>query len=391
MDASTRGLIEALHAAPWQCVLALTGGGTSAAADLLAVPGGSRTILEVVVPYHAEALAEYLGHVPEQACSAATSQQMAGRAFERALWLAPDQPVLGLGATASLASDRPKRGDHRAHVSCGSALQLRTWSITLQKGARDRAGEEELVNKLILHALSAGFGLTAAPALPLLGEERLEEQCESCGPIARLFAGTTRAVCVEPDGRVRAAEDSTPPLAEALLPGAFNPLHHGHWGLAEAAERRLGKPVAFELSVVNVDKAPLSPEEVRRRVAQFSGRATVWLTRAPTFVEKARLFPGVVFAVGADTAERIVAPRYYAGAAPEMLEALAFLRMQGCRFLVAGRLTPGGGYLGLDDVPVPAEQRDLFTAIPQSEFHAPVSSTEIRAPKASGQSQAADS
>src|SRR5262249_10193446 len=208
-----------------------------------------------------------------------------------------------------------------------------------------------------------------APALPLLDGETLEEQCASPSPLAKLFAGTTRAVCVESDGRTRAAEDSSPSHAEALLPGAFNPLHHGHWGLAEAAQRRLGKPLAFELSVDNVDKAPLSPEEVRRRLGQVAGRATVWLTRAPRFVDKARLFPGVVFAVGADTAERIVAPRYYAGAAPEMLDALTFLRKQGCRFLVAGRLTPGGGYLCLEDVPVPAEQRDLFTAIPQSEFH----------------------
>ena len=388
MDPSTRALIEALHAAPWHCVLALTGGGTSAAADLLAVPGGSRTILEVIVPYHAEALAEYLGHPPEQACSAATSQHMASRAFERAMWLAPDQPVIGLGASASLASDRPKRGDHRAHVSCCSVLQMRTWSITLHKGARDRTGEEALLSKLILHALSAGFGLTTAPALPLLDGEALEDRCENSSPIAKLFAGTTRAVCVEPDGRMRTVEDSSPPLADGLLPGAFNPLHHGHWGLAEAAERRLGKPVAFELSVTNVDKSPLSAEEVRRSVMQFVGRATVWLTRAPTFVEKARLFPGVVFAVGADTAERIVAPRYYAGNAPEMLDALAFLRSQGCRFLVAGRVISGGGYLGLDDVPVPAEHHDLFTAIPQSEFHAPVSSTEIRTPKPS---QGADS
>jgi hypothetical protein len=378
MDPSTRALIEALHAAPWQCVLALTGGGTSAAADLLAVPGGSRTVLEGVIPYHAEALAEYLGHIPEQACSTATSQQMAGRAFERALWLAPDQPVVGLGATASLATDRPKRGDHRAHVSCCSALQMCTWSITLQKGARDRAGEEAVLRQLILHALSIAFGLTTAPALALLPGETVEQQCATPSGIATLFAGVSRAICVEPDGRLRPLEDVPPPHAQALLPGAFNPMHHGHWGLAEVAERLLGKPVAFELSVDNVDKPRLSPEEVRRRLAQFAGRAPVWLTRAPTFVDKARLFPGVVFVVGADTAQRVVAPRYYAGGEAEMRAALAFLREQGCRFLVAGRPASDGGHVGLDAVPVPADQRDLFTAIAQSEFHVTVSSTEIR-------------
>src|SRR5262249_44325518 len=135
MDPSTRALIEAMHAAPRQCVLALTGGGATAAAQLLAVPGGSRTILEVVVPYHANALSDYLGRALEQACSAATSQALAARAFERALWLAPDQPVVGIGASASLASDRPKRGDHRAHVTWASATETPTYSLALQTPA----------------------------------------------------------------------------------------------------------------------------------------------------------------------------------------------------------------------------------------------------------------
>ena len=39
-------------------------------------------------------------------------------------------------------------------------------------------------------------------------------------------------------------------------------------------------------------------EEVRRRLAQCTWRAPLWLTRAPTFAEKALLFPGVVFVVG---------------------------------------------------------------------------------------------
>ena len=43
MDETTRKLIEALHGAPGRCVLAVTGGGASALAALLEVPGASRT------------------------------------------------------------------------------------------------------------------------------------------------------------------------------------------------------------------------------------------------------------------------------------------------------------------------------------------------------------
>src|SRR5205807_1995389 len=114
MDAATQQLIEALHReGRYKYVLAATGGGAGAAAQLLNVPGGSRTLLEVIVPYHERAFAEFLGQRPEQFCSAATSRLMADRALERARWLAPGHLVAGIGCTASLATDRPKQGDHR--------------------------------------------------------------------------------------------------------------------------------------------------------------------------------------------------------------------------------------------------------------------------------------
>src|SRR5579871_3179174 len=108
MDLAVRQLIESLHRSAPKYVLALTGGGTSAAANLLAVPGGSRSVLEVLVPYHENALADFLGHSPEQYCSESTAVTMANRASERASWLAPRDVVAGVGCTASLATDRPK-------------------------------------------------------------------------------------------------------------------------------------------------------------------------------------------------------------------------------------------------------------------------------------------
>src|SRR5262245_7200597 len=142
MSNASRDLITALHAAPVQWVLAVTGGGASAGGELLSVPGGSRTLLEFVVPYHEHALADFLGFAPDSYCSAATSQALARRALERGQWLAPTALVYGLGATASLVSDRPKRGEHRVHVSVAGPDGTHTWSVTLTKGQRDRAGEE---------------------------------------------------------------------------------------------------------------------------------------------------------------------------------------------------------------------------------------------------------
>ncbi len=375
MDPATCQLIETLHQAPDKCVLALTGGGTSAAAQLLEIPGGSRTILEVIVPYGDQALEDFLGQRPEHFCSPETSLLLARRAAARAFWLAPRDPVVGLGATASLASDRPKRGDHRCHVSWCRAGQTATFSLTLTKGARTRAGEEGVLDRIILNALARALGLGEQLDVPLLPGEQLQVTVrEAAGP-QDFFQGKCARTWITPDGQWLA----NPPdrAAAVLLPGSFNPLHEGHWGLAKTAERILGRPLAFELSVDNVDKPSLSAAEVRRRLAQFAWRAPVVLTRAPTFVRKAELFPGTVFVVGADTADRIIDPRYYDN---ESARANALRSIRACAgsFLVAGRADAAGVFHGLEALPVPAEFRDLFSAIAESDFRVDRSSTALR-------------
>jgi hypothetical protein len=166
--------------------------------------------------------------------------------------------------------------------------------------------------------------------------------------------------------------------AEVVLPGSFHPVHAGHWQLAAAAEQVLKRPVTFEISIANVDKPELSVDEVCRRLAQFSGRAGVWLTRAPLFADKAVLFPRATFVVGADTALRLVQPRYYDNDARRMVDALDQMRHHGCRIVVGGRRDVSGRFLTLEDLPLPAEYRDLFAAIPADMFRCDVSSTVLR-------------
>ena len=52
--------------------------------------------------------------------------------------------LVGVGCTASLVSDRPKRGAHRVHVAWQSKSATVTYSVELVKGRRDRLAEEEL-------------------------------------------------------------------------------------------------------------------------------------------------------------------------------------------------------------------------------------------------------
>ena len=139
----------------------------------------------------------------------------------------------------------------------------------------------------------------------------------------------------------------------------------------------LDSPVAFELSITNVDKPALEESEVRNRLRQFTGYGPVVITHAPVFVQKARLLPGCTFVIGADTALRLVEARYYGDRSDRMLDALAEMRLLRCRFLVAGRQV-AGQYRTLEETSVPSGFEDMFTSIPESCFRQDVSSTELR-------------
>lgn len=159
-------------------VLVVTGGGAQALADLLTVPGASRTVLEALVPYSEQSLAEFLGALPVQSVSVETAAVLAQTAYQRALRLRRDGtvPVIGLSCTATLMTDRPKKGAHRAHVGLCRGEQTRVYSLTLQKGARDRQGEERLVSDLLVQVLAEGCELTIAADLALLPDERVTVQ-----------------------------------------------------------------------------------------------------------------------------------------------------------------------------------------------------------------------
>jgi nicotinamide mononucleotide (NMN) deamidase PncC len=168
-------LIAHIHDTPVMTVIVVTGGGAQAVADLLAVPGASRTLLEALVPYGDKSLAEFLGSTPAQAVSMETAAALAQAAYRRATTLREHDavPVIGLACTATLVTDRPKKGDHRAHIGLCTKEWTRVYSLTLHKGARDRQAEERLVSDLLLRICAEGCGLTPEGSLPLLPDEQV--------------------------------------------------------------------------------------------------------------------------------------------------------------------------------------------------------------------------
>ena len=269
-------------------VLAITGGGSRAIAELLEQPGGSRTLLEAVVPYSAAAMSDWLGAQPEHFCEPATARAMAMAAFRRAERLAglsaekrvpagdlPSDAFAGIGCTASLASDRPKRGAHRIHVAAQTSRLTLTQSLELVKGARQRAEEEQLAARLTLNMLAEALGLADRLPLDLLPAEQCVSLRTEAAPAWReLLLGQAAAVR-QLAGSTVALPASVDSAGRALFPGAFNPLHAGHRQIVGTAAERLGMPVEFEISIENVDKPPLDFTEIQRRGEQFGPNETL--------------------------------------------------------------------------------------------------------------------
>jgi hypothetical protein len=377
-DAAWQHLISLLHASGRKAALAITGGGSGAIGELLRVPGGSRLLIEAQVPYDALALATFLGFAPTQASSADTAIAMARSVRTRAAKLVPvGTELVGLGATAALVSDRPRKGEHRFHIAFANATRVAHCTGVLNKGRRDRAGEEDLVSRAIILWLANACGVPAPSPRSLLeaDEHFVETIVASVDSIDQLLAGEVDRVTAQPDGQMTLSMPHLP----VLMPGSFNPMHAGHMLLARVAEELRQQPLAFEISVINVDKPPLAPQTVRGRLAQFAWKAPVELTRAPTFVEKSRLFPRTTFVIGADTAERLVHPKYYGEDEALMHVALEEIGSSGASFLVAVRSDAAGRLRALSDIAVPHRFADLFTEIPEHRFRLDTSSSEIRA------------
>jgi hypothetical protein len=82
--------------------------------------------------------------------------------------------------------------------------------------------------------------------------------------------------------------------------------------------------------------------------------------------------------IGADTAERLVAPKYYGDDEARMHGARGNRQFRGS-FLVAVRIDAAGRVRALSDIAVPRRYVDLFSEIPEHRFRLDTSSSEIRA------------
>ncbi|XP_058184705.1 uncharacterized protein LOC131302100 [Rhododendron vialii] len=378
-DGCIRALVEAIHSSPTQAVLHLSGGASQALGMLMSVPGASNTVLECLIPYSRMSMIQLLGKVPNQFVSRQTAEEMALVAYNRALKISkPGSPVLGVGFTGSLATSRPKLGDHRFHLSTRTSNRLWISTVTLAKGLRNREQEERVSSHVLLKAIADACKVPETFVSELTEDEvpdECEEHFDENQELEQLLSGK---ICfkVYPFSTGMPTSDTE---RKIILSGSFNPLHEGHVKLLEVAASIFGDGYpCFELSAVNADKPPLTVSQIKDRVEQFEkiGK-TVIISNQPYFYKKAELFPGSAFVIGACTVVRLINPKYYGGDYEKMVETLAGCKRAGTVFLVGGRIIDGV-FKVLEDFEIPEELRDMFIPIPPERFRIDISSTEIR-------------
>ena len=446
--------------------------------DLLSIPGGSRTVIEAAVPYSEESLSRFIGRIPEQCCCQRTSRYMAMTAFHRGLryirsrkaqiaeglldgtrsidvshdiddiqfyanpaasWTDEEDldeylHLIGIGCTASLVTNRSKKGEYRIHVAAQTLRRTVVFSLQLIKEARTRWEEERLVADLILNVIETTRLNTMNPIVVQGGPTTNDESTQvpaveqplcnpfSLGttddfmlhevvplglkegekvsgklvigspPLVDLFFGKTWAVLWK-NGEIRHFKlrkelPSSQPLlfnpqaefTQAIFSGSFNPVHQGHLEMIDIAEHRLGSRVALEISVQNVDKPPLDYIELQYRLNEIEKARpdqAVWFTQTPLFEDKSELFQGTTFIVGADTLRRFADLRFYHESTHQLHDVLRMIAFHNCRFLVFARKNDEK-IESLETLRIPDMLRSLCDEIPPSEFAMNISSSDLR-------------
>ena len=130
MDKVTRDTINNIHAADTQIVISVAGAGSKSINWLLSVPGASKTLLEAHVPYSESSQKLLLGNSGiSKSVSNDVANALAKESYIKATKLRnSDIPVIGVGCTAAISTERDRKGDNQAFISIWTSNRYQTHS-----------------------------------------------------------------------------------------------------------------------------------------------------------------------------------------------------------------------------------------------------------------------
>lgn len=346
-----------------------TGAGAGLQQALWSVPGSSAYLSGASFPYAQEETEELLGFKPERFCDETAAIDLASAAYMKAYrWNGP-KPV-GFGLTASVASEKEHRGDHRFFMCVITEDKVLTKSMTLIKGvgARVRQNDGATCDDAGLMMLLDATNTAVWPT-EMSSYKDATELARS-----RFFA---RPFFTH-DGKRHAKMENLNRFA--LMPGSFNPPHEGHFGLVNSFLESRGKRVVFEVGTNPPHKPALSVQDLLKRAKLLNGQDRLFTQDIAKYLEKARTYPGMDMLMGADTLLRILDPKWGFDPIPMMHEICSL----GNNFYVSGREVDGK-FVTRDDIVKKIDEMapngGLGCMIYPLNGRWDVSSTELRAKK----------
>lgn len=307
-----------------------TGAGAGLQQLLWMIPGSSAYLSGCSFPYETEETNGYLGFEPEKYCTVETAVDLACAAYMKAYTFGKKKPV-GLGMSASVASERAHRGDHAVHICVVTDDLVRVHTAVLEKGVGEQKRKEDgnVCDLMAFTLLLRCVGVA---------ESGPEEYVDATALARERFF--KRPFFIRDGSRL-----AGPPKEMVLFPGAFNPPHPGHLGFGDEIEYVHKKHVVFAVTTDAPHKPPLSVQDLMKRARMLRGRDRLFTRGDNLYLDKARRFPGTPIAMAADALERMLDPKW----GPPVLPMLHEFSQLGTTFFVSPRPMPGG-LLTMEDV-----------------------------------------
>lgn len=441
--------------------LQVTGGGIDSLRRVFTTPGASNSVLNAGVPYcrsiqldllDIDTVIAPINDNKLENIDSFCSRNMAIKLAETSKYLATEYyikengikdisnvNIFGVACTASLVTSSDKFGEHQCYVAVSSSSLITTYSLILDKGLRNRDEEDSLCSDLVIKAIADAAHIDHE-VLTLKDGDILDIETSSrSDPFLNVLNGDSKYALFIPSSNsddinnnnndnyynndannnlkfMNVFEDTKFPSGSFVYPGSFNPLHEGHIRLALAAKKAKStinnNPlIIFEISALNADKPPISPEELLKRVNQFSpnnpvfqdtgleiGDYAICISSEPLFIGKSKLYCNSNFVMGVDTFKRLTSKKYYSDLETEMIAALATIKANGIHFMVGGRTDDqSGDFLTMDNFTsdvvsssnsnstsscssslLPPSIMSMFTGLTEEDFRVDLSSTELR-------------
>jgi len=311
-----------------------TGAGAGLQQRLWEVPGSSAYLSGCSFPYSNEEQEEMLGFMPEHFCSEEAAIDLASAAYMKAYKFGGKSPI-GLGLTASVASEVEHRGEHRVFICVMTDEKVQLFHQTLEKGAGQlqRADDGQRCDTWAFWMLIETAKIMDSHAL-LQHSKDVTELARERFFLRPFFTGNGKRLATMPTNRHL-----------AIMPGAYNPPHEGHFGTAQNVMDEYGRTVVFEVTAEPPHKEALSVQALLQRAKLLLGHDRLFTRKEPFYLDKARAFPGIPLVLGADAMVRMLDPKW----GIDLEQMFKEFRKLDTKLLVAGRMV-GDKFVTIDDI-----------------------------------------